>query len=176
MNARSKLLTSARLVNKSLLSIETFIMALITISLVACIFVEVVCRYFLFISVAWAEELTRYLFIWLTYIGSAYAIYDGSHTEIDMWQQIIIRSKIRDKARALASLEILAIVSTFLFLVAFGKIFFSYMVKIFQMAQASPTMHIPMSLVYLPVFVGVVLGAVHEVCLLLEHTVSRQAD
>ena len=28
----------------------------------------------------------------------------------------------------------------------------------------------------LPVFVGVVLGAVHEVCLLLEHTVSRQAD
>lgn len=50
------------------------------------------------------------------------------------------------------------------------------MMKIFQMAQASPTMHIPMSLVYLPVFVGVVLGAVHEVCLLLEHTVFRQAD
>lgn len=87
------------------------------------------------------RSLTRYLFIWLTYIGSAYAIYDGSHTEIDILQQIIIKSKIKDKAHALNILEILAIVSTFLFLVAFGKIFFSYMVKIFQMAQASPTMH-----------------------------------
>ena len=83
MKSQSTLFQGAKRLNNVLLGIETFFMALITIALVAAIFIEVICRYFLFISAAWAEELTRYLFIWLTYIGSAYAVYEGSHTEID---------------------------------------------------------------------------------------------
>ena len=79
MKSQSTLFQGAKRLNNVLLGIETFFMALITIALVAAIFIEVICRYFLFISAAWAEELTRYLFIWLTYIGSAYAVYEGSH-------------------------------------------------------------------------------------------------
>ena len=74
MKSQSTLFQGAKRLNNVLLGIETFFMALITIALVAAIFIEVICRYFLFISAAWAEELTRYLFIWLTYIGSAYAV------------------------------------------------------------------------------------------------------
>ena len=83
MNSNNKTLQGLKKVNDRLLGIEIFLLALITILLVAAIFIEVVCRYFLFISAAWAEELTRYLFIWLTYIGSAYAICDNNHTEMD---------------------------------------------------------------------------------------------
>ena len=75
MTSQSKFFQQATWVNNKLLGIETFLMALITIALVAAIFIEVVCRYFLFISAAWAEELTRYLFIWLSYIGSAYGFF-----------------------------------------------------------------------------------------------------
>ena len=71
MKSNNKTLQGLKKVNDRLLGIETFLLALITILLVAAIFIEVVCRYFLFISAAWAEEFTRYLFIWLTYIGSA---------------------------------------------------------------------------------------------------------
>ena len=88
MKSQSTLFQGAKRLNNVLLGIETFFMALITIALVAAIFIEVICRYFLFISAAWAEELTRYLFIWLTYIGSAYAVYEGSHTEIDVLKQV----------------------------------------------------------------------------------------
>ena len=63
MNSNNKTLQGLKKVNDRLLGIETFLLALITILLVAAIFIEVVCRYFLFISAAWAEELTRYLFI-----------------------------------------------------------------------------------------------------------------
>lgn len=164
----NKLLCAVRKLNDRLLGVETFLMALITITLVATIFVEVICRYYLFVAVAWAEELTRYLFIWLTYIGSAYAIYEGSHTEIDVLKQAILKSKSDRKDIVLKVLETLSIVTTFLFLVVFGKIFFDYMMKIWATTQTSPTMRIPMGLVYLPVFIGVVLGAVHEVVMLIE--------
>ena len=60
MKSQSTLFQGAKRLNNVLLGIETFFMAL-TIALVAAIFIEVICRYFLFISAAWAEELTRYL-------------------------------------------------------------------------------------------------------------------
>ncbi len=166
MQSQGAFLRGVSRVNDMLLKAETFIMALITISLVAAIFIEVICRYFLFISVAWAEELTRYLFIWLSYIGSAYAVYQGSHTEIDVLRQAFGNLKEPLRGKALRMLEFFAIVSTFCFLVFFGQIFFSYMMRIWRTTQTSPTMHIPMGLVYLPVFVGVVLCAFHEVYLL----------
>lgn len=93
MNSNNKTLQGLKKVNDRLLGIEIFLLALITILLVAAIFIEVVCRYFLFISAAWAEEFTRYLFIWLTYIGSAYAICDNSHTEIDVLKQVLMKIK-----------------------------------------------------------------------------------
>lgn len=99
MKSQSTLFQGAKRLNNVLLGIETFFMALITIALVAAIFIEVICRYFLFISAAWAEELTRYLFIWLTYIGSAYAVYEGSHTEIDVLKQVVANFKEPAEAR-----------------------------------------------------------------------------
>lgn len=168
MKSQSRLFTGVARINSTLLGVETIIMAMITIALVAAIFIEVVCRYFLFVSVAWAEELTRYLFIWLTYIGSAYAVYDGSHTEIDVLKQVIVKSKSKNRDGMLKVLQILSITTTFAFLVVFSKVFFDYMMTIWAKTQTSPTMRIPMGLVYLPVFIGTVMAAFHEVYLFMQ--------
>ena len=48
MKSQSTLFQGAKRLNNVLLGIETFFMALITIALVAAIFIEVICRYFLF--------------------------------------------------------------------------------------------------------------------------------
>lgn len=170
----SSFLKWAKKANDALLGVETVIMAVITFFLVAAIFIEVVCRYFLFISVAWAEELTRYLFIWLTYIGSAYAIYYGQHTEIDVLQQVILKSKSENREKGLKALRIAAIVSTFAFLVVFGKVFFDYMMVIWAKTQTSPTMHIPMGYIYLPVFIGTVMAAFHEVYMFLTEVFGKE--
>ena len=113
MKSQSTLFQGAKRLNNVLLGIETFFMALITIALVAAIFIEVICRYFLFISAAWAEELTRYLFIWLTYIGSAYAVYEGSHTEIDVLKQVVANFKEPARRQGLRLLELFAICPPF---------------------------------------------------------------
>ena len=175
MKTQSKLLSAAKFLNDRLLGIETFVMALITVGLVAAIFIEVVCRYFLFVSVAWAEELTRYLFIWLTYIGSAYAVYTGSHTEIDVLQQIFTNMKGKKKENCLFTLKLLSIISTGAFLSVFAKVFFDYMMIIWARTQTSPTMHIPMGLVYLPVFIGTVMAVLHCVYLLIECLHNKHA-
>ena len=157
-------------VNDFVLKIETFLMALITITLVVVITIEVVCRYIFFVSTAWAEELSRYLFIWLTYIGSAYALNEGSHIEIDVFKQIIESNHVFAKHRAqwLKGLHIAGLASTSVFLILFGKIFFDFMMKFWGTSQTTPTMHIPMGYIYLPVFVSTILALMHCVYLLYE--------
>ncbi|MCC8060213.1 MAG: TRAP transporter small permease [Clostridiales bacterium] len=166
----------AKKANDALLGIETVCMAVISFALVMAIFIEVICRYFLFISMPWAEELTRYLFIWLTYIGSAYAVYYGQHTEIDILQQVLLKSRSQKKEIELKSLRLAAIVSTFLFLVVFGKVFFDYMMAIWAKTQTSPTMHIPMGYIYLPVFIGTVMAALHEIYMFLCEVTRTEED
>ncbi len=123
-------------------------MALITIALVAAIFIEVICRYFLFISLLGLRNSPWYLFIWLTYIGSAYAVYEGSHTEIDVLKQVVANFKEPARRQGLRLLELFAILSTFLFSLfwCLASCFFDYMMTILGHDPDLPTMRIPMGL------------------------------
>ena len=47
------------------------------------IFIQVVMRYLLHNSLSWSEELARYCFIWLIYIGIAYGCKLMKHIKID---------------------------------------------------------------------------------------------
>ena len=148
--------------NDAMVSVETFLLALITIALVVVIFIEVICRYWLYISTAWTEELARYLFIWMTYIGSAYAVNEGTHVEIDVFEQTIKSLKIfKKKELWIKCLNALSLIVTGVFLVVFCNIFWDYMMRFWQSSQTSPTMHIPMGLIYLPVFIGNVMTFLH---------------
>ena len=157
------------LANDAMVGVETFLLALITITLVVVIFIEVICRYWLYISTAWTEELARYLFIWITYIGSAYAVNEGTHVEIDVFEQTIKSLKIfRNKEAWIKGLNALSLIVTGIFLVVFCKIFWDYMMRIWSSTQTSPTMHIPMGLIYLPVFIGNVMTLFHCINRLVE--------
>ena len=49
------------------------------VSIVVVTFMQVLSRYVLQTSLAWTEELARYLFIWLASLGAAYAFKTRSH-------------------------------------------------------------------------------------------------
>ena len=164
------------LANDFVLKIETFLMALITIGLVAVITVEVVCRYVFFVSTAWAEEISRYLFIWLTYIGSAYALNEGGHIEIDVFKQVIQKGKLFEKHREswLKGLEVASLTSTSIFLIIFGKIFYDFMMKFWGTSQTTPTMHIPIGYIYLPVLISTFMALMH--CIYLLYKIFKRND
>jgi TRAP-type transport system small permease protein len=155
--------------NHSLVKMEEYLMSACTIILVGVIFIEVICRYFLYISSGWSEEIARYLFIWLTYIGSAYAIDGGGHIEIDILKQILGKNRNpMQREKNLKRLEFITFFTTALFLFVFNKVFFEYMLDIWKRKQASPTMHIPMGLVYLPISIGNILGIIHCIANILD--------
>ena len=160
-NSKQKIFKVLGTANNAILKVEEFLLGVITIALVAAIFIEVVCRYVLFISTAWSEELARYLFIVLTFVGSSYAYYTHDHIEIDILNQVIRSSKLKNKDKVIKGIGIMGNVATMIFLVIFNGIFWGYLAKIFDMGLLSPTMHIPMVLIYSFVYIGGALSIVH---------------
>ena len=157
-------------INSALVHVEVALLSVTTLVLVGAIFVEVLCRYVFFISTAWAEELARYLFVWTSYIGSAYALNEGSHIEVDIVPQLAQKvSVIRDKEKFVRRLEFIATFITVVFLLYFCFIWSQYLGMVAASTQTSPTMHIPMYLVYLPVPVGSALMIFHGVYLMVCH-------
>lgn len=51
-------------------------------------FAQVVLRYAFDASLLWSEELSRYAFIWMTYVGLSHLIRHRGHVNIDVLQQI----------------------------------------------------------------------------------------
>jgi TRAP-type C4-dicarboxylate transport system permease small subunit len=47
------------------------------------VFVNVVCRYVFLTTIPWAEELARFLFIWMTFVGSILANNKYQHMRLD---------------------------------------------------------------------------------------------
>lgn len=114
---------------------------------VLLIFFQVVMRYIFKNSLAWSEELARYLFLYMIWIGASYAVKRESHLRIE-----IIKDKIPENHQK--SFE------TFIMLIwlAFSVFLFIYSLKLTMMiharGQLSPAMRIPMSYAYASVPIG----------------------
>jgi tripartite ATP-independent transporter DctM subunit len=52
------------------------------VGMVAIATLQIICRYILQVSVVWSEELSRYLFMWVSLLGAAIAFIRGSHMSI----------------------------------------------------------------------------------------------
>jgi len=66
-----------------LVRIETGLIIILVSCLTAVTFAQVVSRYLLGDPLIWSEEAARYLFVWVSMIGSALAIRKGSHFGLD---------------------------------------------------------------------------------------------
>lgn len=54
-------------------------LCVILVAIVGVTFIQVLFRYIFHLSLAWSEELARYLFLWLASLASAYAFKTRSH-------------------------------------------------------------------------------------------------
>jgi len=65
--------------------IETYIAALIMIFIVLINFADIICRYFLFGSLGWPQELSLHLIIWFTYFSLSVLIKKKELIRIDFF-------------------------------------------------------------------------------------------
>nr|WP_206699262.1 TRAP transporter small permease [Brevibacillus agri] len=123
------------------------IIALLAVMVVA-VFLQVLFRFFLDQPLAWTEELARYLLIWITFLGSAYAMAIKAHIGTEYIQKHL--SPFMNKV----VLIVAALCSLFFFLVMVQQ---GYLLSARSMVQKSPTLLIPMGYVYMVIPISGVL-------------------
>ena len=129
---------------------------LIALGAAMCVVVllQVFFRFVIYVPFPWSEELARYLMIWLGMVGSFVALRKGRHIGVTV---LIERLPAKVYTVLAPVLQVVMIV----FLVTLAKEGMS--LALFNAAQKSPAMQIPMVYPYLAVPVGAALMIV-ELC------------
>jgi len=122
-----------------------FVLAAILVGIVGVTFVQVLFRYVLHLSLAWSEELARFLFLWLAALASAYAFKTRSHFAIRF-----VVDRLGARARAWVETLVVFIVSGFLVLFVWKALEFS----ISMAGEIAPSTKISMAVPYSSAWVG----------------------
>lgn len=128
-------------------NIEKYVCILLLAVTLVLLTIQVVWRYVLNSSPAWTEELARYCFVWLVFMGSSLAVQHLAHIKIDTGIKIYPR-KIRK------IMELLGIV---LFLISVGIVIFfgaQYTLALVNQGRVSTSIYLPMWIVYSAIPVG----------------------
>lgn len=134
-------------------NIESVLMIVLSLLTVTVIFIQVFMRYVMGASLVWSEELARYAFIWLIFIGVSYGVKRQAHISVDALSMILNKK----------GNIVMGIVAN-LFFLAFAALlaYYSFNVAI-QVTRLSPALEIPLIWVYLAPAVGFALTSIRLV-------------
>lgn len=116
---------------------DDIILAILLGTIVAVMFFQVFFRYILNNSLSWSEEVVRFLFIWLTFLGAALNIRDKWHISVDFFVNILPK-KWREAMVLFNSILLLL----FLFFLAIGGFIWVY----FSEGASSSALGLPLHL------------------------------
>ena len=121
---------------------------LVAATIVAIVTTEVTLRYLFSHSMIFTEELSRYLMVWIVFLGSALAIRDGSHIRI----QILV-NRLGPRLQQIVKLAAYALIIAFLIFITVEGL------KILprQLQQMCITIDISLFYFYLAIPVGSIL-------------------
>jgi len=95
----------------------------------------------------WAEELIRYLIIWITFLGVSVCVREGSHISIDA-----IPNMLKGKARQW--IEALIYLLCVVFSVLMTWYSFKYLGRLSKTGQLSPALGVPMYSFYTVILIS----------------------
>lgn len=145
---------------------RVLLMALLALMSVL-VFANVVLRYTTGDSIVWAEELSRYLMIWLTFLGAGLVLRFGGHLAIDNLQDAV-------SERAGIILRALILLAVAGFAVAMIWLGGSYILRAW--AQTTPVMELPFGLVYSTLPVGFLFLLIHLAMFARQYAARRRFD
>ena len=116
------------------------------------VFANVVMRYVTDASIPWAEEVSRHMMIWLTFLGSGLVLRSGGHIAIDNLQNALPTNAAR-----LVRTIVLVMMLAFLVLLTY----FGYDYASRTMVQTTAATQVPFGYIYLAIPIGAFLTLVH---------------
>lgn len=119
------------------------------------LFVQVFMRYIMGASLSWSEELARYMFIWLIYLGISYGAKIMKHIKIEA-TLMLFPEKMRPYVVILGDV-IFLLFSLYITYSSYGLV-----KKQMRLGQTSPAMGLPMWIIYAAPMIGFALTAIRE--------------
>ena len=146
-------------INRYISNLVLRLLTLLITILLALLFFQIILRYIFNSSFALIDELGRFMFIWITMISLSVAFREKSHLGVTAFV-----SKFDLKYRIYIEKVITLINIGFMTVLIYGGLKLSFV----TMKQVSPTLNIPMGLIYLAMPVGAILCILTEVEKLME--------
>ena len=146
-------------------TINIVLMSVMTIIL----FIQVVMRRVFSNSLTWSEELARYLFIWLVYLGISYGAKIRKHIKIEAFLGIFPKKSRR-------YVEILGDILFFVFACFIIYTSFIWVQRQLILHQKSPALHIPSWVIYMAPLVGFILTAFRQIQTIIYRIKTRDQE
>lgn len=138
---------------------------LLLAAMAVIIFVNVALRYLTNQSIEWAEEVSRHMMIWLTFLGAGPVLRYGGHIAIENLQDALPRSF----AVAIRAFVAVLLFAFFGFMVWYGWLYMGR--TMFQLTAAT---QIPFAYIYAAMPVGGVLLLVHWALIVRDYVLERK--
>jgi TRAP-type C4-dicarboxylate transport system permease small subunit len=136
-----------RLVNSLMRRLEALIGVMLAL-MVVLVFGNVVLRYGFNSGITVSEEVSRYLFIWLTFIGAIVAMHEHAHLGVDSLVRVLPRN----------GKLFCVVASDLLMLAAVGLLFHgSWTQTVINLSTKSPVSEVPLALIYVAGLVASVM-------------------
>jgi len=137
-------------------NVELYLCVFLMSFMTLLIFVQVVMRYVFNNSLSWSEELARYVFIWLIYLGISYGCKLRKHIKIDA-ALYLFPKKVRPYVILLGDILFVAFA---IYITVTG---FNYSMAQIQYNMRSPALKIPFQYIYMSTVVGFGLATIREI-------------
>lgn len=130
--------------------LEECFMLLLLSAMVILMGLQIFMRYVLKASLAWPEEMIRYMFIWFVFLGVSYGVRYNIHLRVDLLE--IGLPKLKPVLNVLQDMVFLA------FCVYMVQPAYAGVRALIRNGQTSAAMDMPMYLVYMSLFIGFILA------------------
>lgn len=151
-------------VENVIISLENSICLLSLIIMVGAVALQVSSRYVFKSPISWAEELSRMCLTWLTFVGASMAVRLKAHFAIEL-----LINKFPKHMHNVFEIILLLITAALLTVMFFSGLILLPVVN----EQASSTLGLPMSYVYLSIPVGSIFMLFHT-CKLIYERITGQ--
>ncbi|MDE0113452.1 MAG: TRAP transporter small permease [Albidovulum sp.] len=132
----------------ALLSLAAYSIFFISVLMVVVTLAQVIFRYVIAAPLPWSEELARYCFVWIVFLGGAIGLSRGIHLGVDLFVNLL-PDRFRPGLEALSN----ALIAVF----AATVVYASYPVINMNMLQRSPALGVQMSWIYIAIPISMCL-------------------
>ena len=138
---------------------EEVLMAALLTGIVLVMFFQIILRFVFNTALPWPEELSRYMFVWLSFLGMSYSVKCKNSLKVDIVETLV--PKLKTPLGIIQDLVFLGFAVVIIFL---GL---DSLQTMWAHPQLSPAARIPMWTVYVSLFVAACLSVIRLIQSLL---------